>query len=127
MIDRSNVPAKVSTDKPAALLGKLSRIVIPSLEFSGTPLADALDYFRVRAEQLDTDAPAGSRGVNIVVLNQEALPEAAVTLNLNNVPLGDALRYSTELAGYVCVIEDGVVVVKKPAPKKSSSAAGKQG
>ena len=65
--------------------------------------------------------------MNIVVLNQEALPEATVTLNLNNVPLGDALRYSTELAGYVCVIEDGVVVVKKPAPKKSSSAAGKQG
>ncbi len=94
---------------------KLRSIVIPLIEFAETPLPDALAYLRARSEALDESAgDSPGRGVNLV-LAMDPDPEAApprISLNLKNVTLGDALRYTSELAGLGLRIHGGAVVIE---------------
>ncbi len=72
---------------------KLTNLTIPELEFEETPLGTAIDFLRSKSVDLD---PAGI-GVNFVVSNavDKSVP---VTLRLRHAPLGDVLRYITELS-----------------------------
>lgn len=72
---------------------KLANYTVPQIEFAETPLANAVDFLRAKSVDLD---PTGV-GVNFVLSNTVD-KSALVTLNLRNAPLGDALRYVTELS-----------------------------
>jgi general secretion pathway protein D len=108
-----------------AITAKLNRIIIPSLNFNDTTIREAVEQLKQISKKLDTstDDPKQKRGVNIVLKlpTPSAAPAAAdpnaapvagdaaaspsatedskITLSLNNVPLIEALRYLTELAG----------------------------
>ncbi len=107
---------------------KLKSIIIPRIEFTDTPLEDAIEFLRQKSVELDVTEPDPSRkGVNIII--QDSAPPAAaaapavnefgiatgatgapaasgggggpsprVTLTLANIPLVEALRYTTEQA-----------------------------
>ncbi len=98
-------------DNPA-LGTKLQQLVIPSLEFSDTPLVDAIHFFRAKAGELDIRSPEASRGLNIVLLSPEKAKDARVTLRLKNIPLEEALRYTTTLAGWRHQIDGPIILIR---------------
>ena len=127
---------------------KLKEIRIPSLEFSDTPLRDALDFIQQKSVELDFKETEPTRkGINIILSADSAGGGAAaappvdggadpgfgfeggggaagggiggggsvgdtpITLRLTNVPLGEALRYTTNLAQLKYKVESHAVVV----------------
>lgn len=101
-----------------ALRAKLKTLIVPAVEFHETPLFDALDFLRTRAAELDVETPENQRGVDIIL---NVPPDSGIdveskriTLKLSNVPLGEAFRYTTELAGLEYRLEGGVIVISAP-------------
>ncbi len=120
-----------------AITAKLNRIIIPRIDLQDTTVREAVDYLKQQSRLLDTstDNAKDKRGVNIVIkVNPMALattpadpsavpvetgaPTAApasedsrITLSLSNVPLIEAIRYLTELAGLKYKIEPYAVSI----------------
>lgn len=95
---------------------KLESIIIPRVEFRDATIREAVDFIRQQAARLDTAEPdPNRRGVNIVLLLDEAAREAAaqsrITLNLSNVPLGEVLRFVAEAAGLKLKLDPFAVAV----------------
>ena len=141
-----------STDRIAEIENKLKTIIIPSVEFVSTPLSDAIDFLRSRAQELDPNPDPTQRGVDIIIAaggGGGAVAPAApappaggggdlgfdtgggggapapapggfggggvestpITLQLSNVPLVEALRYTLALANLKYKVEPNAVVV----------------
>jgi general secretion pathway protein D len=114
-----------------ATMAKLNRIIIPRIDLRDTTVREAVEFLKQRSRELDTstDDPQGKRGVNIVLKLLPSQPDLAlppaegptppvggtadtrVTLSLTNVPLIEALRYLTELAGLKYKIEPYAVSI----------------
>lgn len=103
-------------DGPAilAMNNKLAHIVVPSIEFRQTTLADAIQYLRQESRRLDVTEPdPEARGVNIFLKLPaaasvgSAMPstDARVTLTMNRIPLLEALKYVAAQAGLKVKIE----------------------
>jgi hypothetical protein len=102
---------------------KLERIVIPRLEFKEATVPEAIEFLARKVSDLDFDSPAGERGVNIeldakAASRQSTAPGALnpqvprVTVSLTNIPLIEALRYVTSLAGLkFTTSERGITIV----------------
>ncbi len=100
------------------ITAKLDGIILPALRMNGFTLDSAVDYLRQRSQELDTiESDPERRGLNILVDERKlsaSSPEAMtnpITLDLQNVPLVEALRYITELAGVKYRIEPFAVVI----------------
>jgi general secretion pathway protein D len=132
---------------------KLKTIILPSVEFADTPLADAIDFLRQRSIELDINEPDVTRkGVNILIdagpgggmgggaaaapadagggFGFEAggapaagggmggMGDTRISLRLANVPLAEALRYTTSLAQMKYKVEPfAVKVIPASAPE----------
>lgn len=119
-----------------AISAKLNRIIIPKIELRDTTVREAVEFLKQRSRDLDTttDDPKLKKGVNIVlklpvtpapVVTDPNAPPAAdaapvvpaanadtrINLSLNNVPLIEALRYMTELAGLKYKVEPFAVSI----------------
>ncbi|MDX2080410.1 MAG: Amuc_1098 family type IV pilus outer membrane protein [Terrimicrobiaceae bacterium] len=125
------------TSTTEAITAKLNRIIIPKIDLRDATVREAVEFLKQRSRDLDntTEDPNQRRGVNIVLkLPADAAPAPAVdgtipadpaaapagpvvtessrvTLSLNNVPLIEALRYLTELAGLKYKIEPFAVSI----------------
>ncbi len=126
--------AAVSNEQITA---KLNRIIIPSLDLRDTTIREAVEYLRQISRQLDTLEPdPAKKGVNIflkvpsssalgategllavpdgeatVAAAPTATEDTTVTLSLNNVPLYEALRYLSDLAGLKIKIDSVAVSI----------------
>ncbi len=119
-----------------AISAKLNRIIIPKIDLRDTTVREAVEFLKQRSRDLDTttDDPKLKKGVNIVlklpvtpapvatdptaVPAPDAAPAAPmanadtkINLSLNNVPLIEALRYLTELAGLKYKVEPFAVSI----------------
>lgn len=137
---RDGIAVGNGRDQPAssteAINAKLNRIIIPKISLTDATIREAVDFLKQRSRELDTttDDPAQKRGVNIVlklptapvepaVVGASSTPEAGasvsplvtadskITLALSNVPLIEALRYLTELAGLKYKVEPFAVSI----------------
>lgn len=107
---------------------KLKLIVIPEVEFDDTPLSQAIEFLRQKSIELDDLEPdPAKKGVNLIVrsgrgnggadlgfgdpANADDPDDPKITLKLRNVPLVEALRYTTELARLKYKVEPHAVVV----------------
>jgi len=126
---------------------KLKNIIIPSIEFSDTPLKDALEFLQQRSVELDVTEPDPARkGINIVLdvgmmggggggaaapapteggegfgfaggggagmdMGGGGVGDTRINLRLSNVPLAEALRYTTSLAQLKYKVEPQAVLV----------------
>ena len=80
---------------------KLGMIRLPRVQLDGATVEEAVDYLRSQARTHDTTAmTTAERGVNISVdpgpadsSSAREVAEKKITLNLQNVPLRDALEY----------------------------------
>ncbi len=97
--------ADVAYGGSALIDQKLKDIIIPRIEFNGARLTDVVDYLAQKSQELDLGEPDPTRrGVNLVIdstgaLGGEDLSQRALTVQLTNVPLSDALKYVSQLVG----------------------------
>jgi general secretion pathway protein D len=109
------------------MLGRLSRIIIPTVDFREASIRDAVSSLQQKSRQFDTtESDPDRRGINIVVklpstatqpqpqpleTEGEASPplvftgDSRINLKLTNVPLYEALRYVATLAGLKVKVE----------------------
>jgi general secretion pathway protein D len=103
------------------LIKKLRLTVIPSVEFKGATIREAVEYLKAKSVELDpVDDP--KTGVNIVLkldpapldAPQSSVGSAAdtrITLTLSNVPLVEALRFVTGRANLKLKVEPNAVTL----------------
>ncbi|MEM9283849.1 MAG: hypothetical protein AAGA96_18665 [Verrucomicrobiota bacterium] len=87
---------------------KLKHIVLPEVVFDQQPFHDCLDALAAMSKQLDpSDNPTGVQFENQV----PAVQNVRITLRLGNVPLAEAIRYTTSLANTAYRVENGMVEI----------------
>jgi len=89
---------------------KLRNIILPRVQFSEATLSEALEFLRIKSRDFDThESEPGKRGVNIVLKAPQSA-QARISLDLKDVPLQEALKYTAELANLGYWIEGSAVV-----------------
>jgi general secretion pathway protein D len=86
---------------------KLSSIFIPSIDFTDASIEDATGFLSSESKRLDPE----HKGVNFIIQPEASTSAKPITLSLNNVPLGEALRYICQLAGVKDKIEDYAISI----------------
>jgi len=103
----------------AMITNKLQQIIIPKIEFKGTPVKEAFNFLHQRSVELDTlEADSNRKGVKFV-FRKSTTPDKAVDidsllvggLNLAHIPLGDALKYICAATMLHYKIEDSQVTL----------------
>lgn len=84
-----------------------SQMILPQVEFRETTLPEAVDYLVTRSRALDPK----KQGVNIVLDVPPERRDAKITLSLREVPLGEVVRYTAQLAGLVVAEEPYALVI----------------
>lgn len=113
VVSNAPVPLLVPDEsRQRAIKGKLEKIIIPQVSFSNASVEEAIEFLRMRGRDLDVgDNGSGNHLPSIVMANGDAPVNAKITLDLKDVPLGEALRYVTELAGMKYKIEPNAVFI----------------
>lgn len=97
------------------LEGKLSKLVLPQVNFVDAPIGDVLDFLANRAEELS----GGKTVVNFIYKGTaEQRQKTTITLSVRNVPITEAIRYVGQLSRSHIRYEEHAVVVD---PNYSSS------
>ena len=102
-----------STTKDGSLylIQKMKSIRFPQVTFAGATIDEAVEYLRVKSRDLDNDPDPTRRGVNIILKAGDTPSTAQISLDLKDVPMEEALRYITELAGMKFKVEPFAVLV----------------
>ncbi len=77
------------------LYNRLNDLMIDHIEFEGSDLTSAISLLRARSKDLD---PQGE-GFNIIVPQSEKYADKTVTLNLDQIPLYEVIRYICKITG----------------------------
>ena len=86
----------------AALQEKLTKIIIPNIEFEGARLIDVMTFLVQKSQELDgKESDPLKKGVNVVIDpgSGPAVNDQLVNIKLSNVPLGQVLRYVASQVG----------------------------
>ncbi|MFZ2278837.1 MAG: hypothetical protein WAW39_13600 [Prosthecobacter sp.] len=110
--DTAPAPPPVDLDAKARLRQKMNEIIIPTVHFENATLEQALEFLRKKSRELDkSSAPAGARGVNIILSQTGFQDSPHINLDLKDVPLSEVLRYVTELSLRRFRVESQAVIV----------------
>ena len=85
---------------------KLKNIYL-SLDFNNATIEEATNFLSVESNRLDPD----HKGVSFVIEPAASASAKPVTLTLNNVPLGEALRYVCQLANVKYKVQDYAISI----------------
>lgn len=90
-----NAKLKLAQGAPSETLEKkLSKVILPNVEFAETPLPEVLDYLRRKTGELTK----GAVQPNLLYKRDPANPAVpTVTLKLSNIPVTEVIRYLGEL------------------------------
>jgi general secretion pathway protein D len=77
------------------LYNRLNELMIDHIEFEGSDITSAISLLRARSKDLD---PQGE-GFNIIVPQSEKYADMTVTLNLDQIPLYEVIRYICKITG----------------------------
>lgn len=100
-------------DNGALVEDRLEKIIIPTIELRDTPLTEALAFLRQQARDLDPE----KRGINLLHIPAEGVPDPLITVSFKEIPLSEALKYLAVLSGLEVEFGDPAVVFRTPAPK----------
>lgn len=113
----------------ARIAAKLKAIVIPVIELEDTTLDEAVDFLRIRAEELDpTTEIQAEKGINFFVRQSpnaaqgQAVPRIR-SLKLKNVTLANALQMICESVGYRYSVGPASVILEAQAAPANSAPA----
>lgn len=91
---------------------KMQKIIFPQVQFSGASIDEAVEFLRVKSRDLDVfETDPARKGVNIILKPGDNAPTASISLDLKDVPMVEALRYVTELAGMKYKVEPFAVLI----------------
>ncbi len=94
------------------LTRKMQEIVFPQVQFAGASIEEAVEFLRVKSRDLDVnESDPAKKGVNIILKAGDAPVTASISLDLKDVPMVEALRYVTELAGMKYKVEPFAVLI----------------
>lgn len=104
----------------AVLDQKLKEIIIPTLEFSDSRLAEVIEFLGLKAQELDTlETDPTKRGVNFVIDSGapggEDPGQRTLSVRLANVPLGVALKYAVQQVGMTYRTDNFAVRIMPPS------------
>lgn len=100
--------------KPLSFLEKkAAAIVIPTVHFQGATVVEAIEFLRVKTKDFDPD----KKGVSILIRADEVPQGVQISLDLKDVPLIEALRYTSELAGMKLVAEPYAFTLRAKSAK----------
>jgi general secretion pathway protein D len=85
---------------------KLKNIFL-SLDFNNATIEEATNFLSVESARLDPD----HKGVNFVIQPEASTTAKPVSITLNNVPLGEALRYVCQLANVKYKVQDYAISI----------------
>jgi general secretion pathway protein D len=104
---QSGNPIPITRSNQFHINQKLRSIIIPSLEFRDASIEDAVAFLNAKSKELDPE----KQGINFIL--RPDVPETAktFTLSLRNVPMEQALRYISQLAGVKYKVEEFAVLV----------------
>lgn len=121
--EKTDNPASKPVDDPAlAITTKLQTILLPRVQFRGVSIEQALEFLRVKSREFDTLDKTGVQ----FILRPGVTKAGRISLDLKDVPLIEALRYCTELAGLTYKVEPYAVVIgaaKAEVPAKPEMTA----
>jgi len=102
-------PPKVVSSNNAIISQKLREIFIDSIEFDGADVNTAVKYLTERSKELDKSG----RGVSISASDalRKKIVGQTITMSLDNIPLGEALKYiGQKLGTSYTITELGVIL-----------------
>ena len=105
---------EVSTTRSASaeISAKMDRIIFPQVQFTGASVEEAIEFLRLKSRDLDLqETDPAKKGVNIIFKTGDTPSTAQISLDLKDVPMKEALRYITELAGMKYKVEAYAVLV----------------
>jgi general secretion pathway protein D len=85
---------------------KLNSIYL-SLDFNDASIEEATNFLSIESKRLDPD----HKGVNFIIQPEASTSAKPISLTLNNVPLGEALRYVCQLANVKYKVEDYAISI----------------
>jgi general secretion pathway protein D len=83
------------------------KTIFVSLDFNNATIEEATNFLSVESKRLDPD----KKGVNFIIQPEASTAAKPVTLTLNNVPLGEALRYVCQLANVKFKVQDYAISI----------------
>jgi len=101
------------------LEGRLSKLIVPEINFAEAPLGDVLDYFTSRSQEIS----GGATVVNFIYKGTaEQRSNTLINLSLRNVPMSEAIKYVGQLSRCRVKYEEHAVVID-PSPEPAPAAA----
>lgn len=101
-------PTKVELQR-ARITEQLKKLRINSIQFTEVTAEEAVQFLQIKAKEADL----AKQGVNIMLKlpddEKRSLPK--ISLNLKDLPLGDALRYVAQLSGLILLVEPHAVIL----------------
>lgn len=95
---------------------RLDTIILPSVTFHEASLTEAVEFLRAKSRDLDTATQDPKlKGVNIIIKEEVLASNPKITLDLKNVPLGEAVKYVAELSGLKASVQPYAVTLLAPA------------
>jgi general secretion pathway protein D len=106
-------PMQATGQEPTVYLTrKMQEITFPSVQFAGASIEEAVEFLRVKSRDLDlVETDPTKKGVNIILKAGDAPVTNSISLDLKDVPMVEALRYVTELAGMKYKVEPFAVLI----------------
>ena len=121
--DANNTVEATTPPTTEAIQTKLEKIIIPHMQFQSATVAECIEYLRAQSSTLDTTtADPTARGVNIFYRPGNPPSNAAITLDLKKIPLGEALRYIVELANLKMSVQPYAVVIAQSFPATAADS-----
>ncbi|MEM6279684.1 MAG: hypothetical protein AAF733_09415 [Verrucomicrobiota bacterium] len=108
------LPATASDPRVA-----LQSITLPSIELQDVALEEALEFLQMRSREL---SGSPSSAVNFILQGDAELRRLPISLNLENVTLGQTLWFVSEIGQLKFEVDRHAIVVSKPEEWKSVSA-----
>jgi hypothetical protein len=99
-----------------ALLKRLKAIIIPRLAFEDTPVSAVFAFIATRSRELDPDSEGVEFQLQLkpATAGAGAATEPTVTIELDNLPVGEAVRYICAKLDLKYRVTRNVVVIYQP-------------
>ena len=88
-------------------IDQLLKSISLSLDFNNATIEEATNFLHIESQQIDPN----HKGVNFIVLPTASSTAKPISLTLNNVPLGEALRYVCQIANVKFKVQDYAISI----------------
>ena len=83
------------------------KVIFLSLDFNNATIEEATNFLSIESKRLDPE----HKGVNFIIQPDASTTAKPVSITLNNVPLGEALRYVCQLASVKFKVQDYAISI----------------